>query len=151
MIKTPLILAAAILVLRIILEQAGAPHWLNQVFGVNWLYLIFVIYFALRIVSLGEARPYIALLKTFGAYVFATRFLISITYVLAYAFTWTAPRFTVERGGVIGEGITPIEGYLLIPFQIMVFTTIAITLIGMIFGSIAVAIARKRQPAESAA
>ncbi len=149
LIKVPLIIAAIIIIARIILEQVGAPPWLNQVFGVTWLYLIIPFYFAVKIATSGAAKPFVTLLKTLAVFVLLSRILIALTYMIAFAFSWSAPRFLVENGGVVGEGVTPVEGYLLIPFQNLVLTTLSITAIGMILGGIVIAVMRKRTPAAS--
>ena len=149
LIRVPLIIAAIIIVARIISEQAGAPPWLNQVFGVTWLYLLIPFYFAVKITKSGEAKPFVTLLKTLAVFVLLSRILIALTYMIAFALSWSAPRFLVVNGGVVGEGITPVEGYLLIPFQNLVLTTFAVTVIGMILGGIVMAVMRKRAPAAS--
>ena len=43
--KMLLLVAAALVVGRIVLEQMGTPEWLNNVFGVAWLYFITPFYF----------------------------------------------------------------------------------------------------------
>ena len=58
-----LILAAAVIVLRIVLEQAGAPEKLSFFCGVAWLYFVFPILFALSIRSHNAAGPFKSLLK----------------------------------------------------------------------------------------
>ena len=149
LIKVPLIIAAIIIVARIILEQAGAPPWLNQVFGVTWLYLFIPFYFAVKIAKSREAKHFITLVKTLAVFVLLSRILVALTYMAAFAFSWSAPRFLVENGGVVGEGVMPVEGYLLIPFQNLVLTTLATTVIGTILGGIVLAVMRKRAPAAS--
>ena len=149
LIKTPLIIAAILIVARIILEHAGAPHWLNQVFGVTWLYLLIPFYFAVKIANSGEAKPFVTLVKTLAGFVFLSRVLVALTYMAAFALSWSAPRFLLENGGVVGEGVTPVEGYLLIPLQNLVLTTLSITMVGAILGGIAIPVMRKRAPAVS--
>ncbi len=151
LIKVPLIIAVIIMVARIILEQAGAPHGLNQIFGVAWLCLLIPFYFAVKITKSGEAKPFVAFLKTLAVFVLLIRILVALTYTAAFALSWSAPRFLVEHGGVIGEGITAVEGYLLIPLQNLVLTTLAITVVGAILGGIVIAVMRKRAPAASTA
>ena len=63
LIKAPLIIAAVLVVGRVVLEQLGAPNAINQVFGVAWLYLLVPFYFASRIASSNEPKPYVALFK----------------------------------------------------------------------------------------
>ena len=60
MLKWPLIIAAVFVVARILLEQAGAPNGVNNLFSVVVLYLLVgPLYFAVRIASSGIARPYL--------------------------------------------------------------------------------------------
>jgi len=71
LMKAGVLVAACIIVVRIILEQFGAPESVNNIFGVAWLYLIFPVLFALRIAASGEPGPFKALFKTlllFGVY-----------------------------------------------------------------------------------
>ncbi|MDQ7063662.1 MAG: hypothetical protein Q9P90_05370 [candidate division KSB1 bacterium] len=149
-LKWPLILALVIIVIRIILEQLGAPESINNLFGVAWLYLILPVVFGLQIVKHGDPSPFKSLfvhVLLFGVY---TRIMVAVTYMLAYAFQWSAPRFTLERGGNVGEGVTPLQGYLIIPARNALFWTVAAALVGMLIGSIAILI-KRRSPAGEAA
>ncbi len=55
LIKGPLIIAAALVVLRILFEQAGAPGAVNNIFGVVWLYFIIQTARAVRIAQKESA------------------------------------------------------------------------------------------------
>ena len=149
LIKIPLAIAVVVILLRLILEQAGAPHTLNMVFGVTWLHLIVPFYLASRIAKAGATKPFLVLLVSLSVFTLAVRIVVAATYSLAYALSWEAPRFQLAGGGVVGEGVTPLEGYLLIPFQNLVITGVAVIAIGMILGSITLAILRRRAPATS--
>ena len=149
LIKVPLIVVAVIVVARVVLEQAGVPEALNQVFGVAWLYFLVPFYFASRIAKSNEPKPYLSLLKTLAVFALISRILVAPTYWLAYALSWTAPRFSLELGGVVGPDVSALEGYLLIPFRNGVIWTIAATLVGMVLGGIALAVMKKRAPAAS--
>ncbi len=59
---------------------------------------------------------------------------------------WGATRFALNNGGVVGDGVTSLEGYLLIPFRNLVIWTIFATVVGMILGGITLAV-RKRSAA----
>jgi hypothetical protein len=148
--KWPLILSAAIVLLRMILEQAGAPEGLNNLFGVAWLYFVVPVYFAYQIAGSGEARPYKTLFRQLLLFVTYTRLMIMPAYWLAYALRWTAPRFWLRQGGVVGEGVSPLQGYLLYPVRNALVWIIAATIIGIIIGSITLKI-RGRAPAPSGA
>lgn len=138
MVKRPLILAVAIIIVRIVLEQMGASHTINNVFGVAWLYFLVPIYFAIQIGAQTTASPYKNLLKANLLFAVYTRLMVTATYVLAYLLDWTAPRFQLDGGGGVGAGA--LQGLLLIPSRNFVFWVVSATLVGMIIGSIVLAI-----------
>ena len=144
MLKGPLIVAAIVVAVRILLEQGGAPDWLSNLFSVVVLYLVvFPLYFAVRIAAGGADRPYRALFKTIALYTALARSMVIVTYWLAYIYQWTAPRFSAAQGGNVGEGITPLFGYLVIPFGAAVVWILASLVIGGGLGSIVVALMRR--------
>ena len=149
LIKIPLIVVVVAIIGRLITEQTGAPGALNMIFGVTWLHLLVPFYLATRIAKSGAAKPFLTLLASLSVFTLLARVLVAATYSLAYAMSWGAPRFQVEGGGVVGEGVTPLEGYLLIPLQNLVITGAAVIVIGMILGSVTLAILRRRAPAAS--
>ena len=113
LIRLPLIIAAVVVVVRVVLEQIGASSALNQVFGVAWLYLLVPIYFGVNLAAVDS--PYKSLFKTLLCFVAYTRVMVMATYIAAYHFQWPAARFSVEGGGVVGEGVTALQGLLVIP------------------------------------
>src|SRR5437870_5488302 len=109
MLKWPLIIAAVVVVLRIVLERAGAPEALNNVISVVVLYvLIFPLYFAVRIAKSEVARPYVTLLKTTALYTALARSMVIPTYSLADIYQWPHPRFSVAHNCVVGPGAMPL-------------------------------------------
>lgn len=114
-VKRALALAAAVVVVRLILEETGAPSWLINVFGVTWLYALAPFYFAMKVAHSSETRPYVTLAKMSASFVLVAAAMVGATYSLASLFRFSAYRFTVEGGGVIGEGITPLQGYIVMP------------------------------------
>jgi hypothetical protein len=144
LMKTGIILAAVIIVVRIILEQLGAPNAVNTIFGVAWLYFIFPVLFALRIASGGEAGGFKKLVQDLLVFALSTRLMVAVTYVLAYFLQWPAPRFSAAAGGTVGPEITPVAGILAIPAVNALIWIIASTLIGMIIGGATLWIKRKR-------
>ncbi len=149
LIKLPLVIAVVVIICRLIVEQVGAPEMLNMIFGITWLHLLVPFYLASRIAKAGAAKPFLNLLASLSVFTLAVRILVAATYSLAYALSWEAPRFQLAGGGVVGEGVTPLEGYLLIPLQNLVITGVALIVIGMILGGITLAILRRRAPATS--
>ena len=141
--KWPLVIAAVLVVGRVALELIGAPHGLNRVFGVAWLYFLVPVYFAVKIGSSGEGHPFKELFKAVALFAIFTRVMVMPTYVLAYMFQWTAPRFSLTRDRVVGEGVSPLDGYLIIPVRnALVWAAIA-TILGVVIGSITLAIRRR--------
>lgn len=143
MMKWPLIIAAVLVVLRTVLEQAGAPDNVNNVFGVAWLYFVVPCYFAFRISAGSQANPFKTLLKKLLVYTTYTRLMIMPTYWLAYLLHWKASRFGLQMGGVVGEGVDPLSGYLLIPGRNALIWILAATVVGMVLGSVTLLIRRR--------
>lgn len=143
LLKSGTVVAAVIIVVRIILEQFGAPEMINNIFGVAWLYLMMAVLFALRLARAGAPSPYKALLKyvvLFGVY---TRILVMLTYMAAYRFNWQAPRFSGKMGGNVGPDISPLQGYLIIPLRNALIWIVMATIVGMIIGGITLRLCRK--------
>ena len=139
LLKWPLIIAAILVVGRIISEQAGAPGWLNNLFSVVILYvLIAPLYFAFRIAGSGVEHPYRALLKTIALFTALARSMVIPTYWLAYHFQWTAPRFSVQEGGNVGPNITPLVGYVVIPLAAAAVWILVSLVVGGLLGSLVI-------------
>lgn len=151
LLKWPLVVALVLVVVRILLEQAGAPESVNMIFGVAWLYLVVTIVFAVRIVGSADPHPFKSLFKNVLAFAVITRLMVMPTYWLAYLLQWTAPRFSAQGGGVVGEGISPLFGYVVIPVRNALIWTVMATLVGMILGTVTLLIRRSRTAAASPA
>ncbi len=148
LMKTGVLVAACIIVLRIVLEQLGAPESINNIFGVAWLYLIFAVLLALRIAASGEAGPYKILFKSLLLFSVYTRIMVIPTYMLAYLLNWQAPRFGVKMGGNVGPGVDTLSGLFLIPIRNAFIWVVLATVLGMIIGG-AVIFAKKQKFAPS--
>ena len=145
MLKGPLIIAAILVVGRIILEQAGAPGWLDNLFSVVILYVFIApLYFAFRIAHAGVERPYRTLFKNILLFTALARSMVIPFYWLAYHFQWTEPRFSVAQGGNVGPNVSPLMGYIGIP----VVAAIAWILISLVAGGGlgSIVIRMKRRP-----
>jgi hypothetical protein len=149
--KWPLLITAAIVVVRVISEQIGAPESVNFVFGVVWLYFIVPFYFASVIVRGGFSRPYLELFKNLLWFSVFTRLMVIPTYWLAYLFQWPALRFQLDAGGVVGEGVTPLFGYLIYPALNGLSWVIFAVLVGMFLGSITLFVQRRKMAQVAAA
>jgi len=140
-IKWPLILTLVVIAIRILLEEMGAPGTISNIFAVAWLAFLIPIYFAVGLAASGEAHPYKALLKLIVLYGVGVRLMVAVSYSLAYLFQWSAPRFS--GGGVIGEGVTALQGLLLNPaFNLLPGLIMAIGS-GLLVGPATLAIRRK--------
>ena len=107
LLKWPLIITFGVIVVRIILEETGAPRAINTIVGVVWLQLLVPVYFGLVLANRQDLPRYVTLAKLVVLYALFTRLMVLVSYSLAYVFQWSAPRFNVEGGGVVGEGVTP--------------------------------------------
>lgn len=143
MMKWPLIIAAALIVVRIVLEQVGAPETVNNIFGVAWLYFIVPFYFAARIAKSGDPKPFRVLFKKLLLFSIYTRLMVMPAYWLAYAFEWAAPRFSLAMGGVVGEGVTPLQGTIWYPGRNAIVWIIFAVALGMILGGVSLLIRRR--------
>jgi len=151
MLKWPLLIAAGLVVVRVFSEQLSAPESINFVFGVVWLYFIVPFYFVSAIVRNGNTRPYLDLLKSLFAFSLFTRLMVLPTYWLAYAFQWPAMRFRLDAGGVVGEGVTPLQGYLVYPLLNGLSWVPVATILGMILGGTALYVRRRKMARVAAA
>jgi hypothetical protein len=147
LMKWGILLAAAIIVLRIALEQFGAPDSVCKVFGVAWLYFLFPVLFAIQIRAQKDSRPFRRLLKNVILFAFYTRVMVMITYMMAYAFKWTSPRF-IYPGGNVGPNVDALTGILLIPLRNILIWVVLATILGMIIGSITLLV-KRANPAPS--
>ncbi len=140
-IKVPLIVTLVVIVVRILLEEMGAPGAISNVFGVFWLAILVAIYFAVGLAASREAHPYKALLKLIVIYGVCARLMVAVSYSLAYAFAWSAPRFS--GGGAVGEEVTALQGYLLNPAFNIVPGLLLTIVPGLLVGPAVLAIRRK--------
>lgn len=140
LLKWPLILGAVVVVLRVLVEQSGAPDSVANLLSVVALhFLIGPVYFATRIAKSGVSRPYATLFKLVTLYVVLTRAMVLPTYWLARIYEWPQQRFD----GLAGPDVTLFTGYITIPFVTAAFWIIASVIFGGILGSIIIAITRR--------
>ena len=140
-LKFPLIVAAVVVVLRVVVERAGAPGVVSNMFSVAALHtLLGPLYFAVRMGRAGKPRPYWMLIKLIAIYAIWTRAMILPTYWLARIFEWPEPRFA----GLAGPDVTPFVGFIALPFVTAGFWIGASIVIGGAIGATALAIVRSR-------
>jgi hypothetical protein len=138
-VKWGTIVAAIIIIVRIALEQAGAPETVNSIFGVAWLYFILPVLFALSIRMKAYAGPYWILLKDVLLFAVYTRVMVMITYMLAYVFKWKAPRFS----SIMGGNIDAFRGLIFVLLRNVAMWVIMAVIVGMIVGSATLLLKRK--------
>jgi hypothetical protein len=139
-LKWPLVIAAAVVVLRVIVERAGAPDSVANVFSVVALhFLIGPVYFAIRVARSGIPHPYTALFKLIALYVVLTRAMVLPTYWLARIYEWPQARFS----GLAGPDVSFFRGYIGVPFVTAAIWIVASMIFGGTLGSIIIAIIRR--------
>jgi hypothetical protein len=142
--KWPLLIALAVVVVRVLLEQIGVPETTtNYVSAVALHLLIFPLYFAVRIGGSHLPHPYTTLLKTIAVYSLLVRAMIMVTYWLAYFFQWPQSRFSVAAGGVVGEGIGPLQALVIRPVVAALAWVVGSVIVGGLLGSIVIAVRRR--------
>jgi hypothetical protein len=137
-LKYGLLIAAIIVVVRIVLELLGAPPYVNAVFGVAWLYLLMPIVFAFVITGAGASHPFKVLFINLLLFAIYTRIMVWITYMFAYAFRWQASRFSIAQGGNVGDNVSVLNGILLIPARNGLIWVVFAIIVGMIIGGITI-------------
>ena len=137
-IKGPLILTLVVIVVRILLEEMGAPGVITNILGVFWLAFPVAIYFGVGVAASQEAHPYKTLVKLIVVYGVCARLMVALSYSLAFVFAWSAPRFS--GGGVVGEEVTALQGFLLMPAFNMVPGLIMAIGAGLLVGPATLAI-----------
>lgn len=139
-LKWPLIVAAAIVVLRVAVERAGAPDSVANMLSVAVLHtLLGPLYFAVRIARNPVERPYLSLFKLVTVYVVLTRMMVLPTYWLARVYKWTQSRFE----GLWGPDVSPFFGYITLPFLTAGFWIVGSIVLGGAIGSIVIAVIRR--------
>src|SRR5437870_956268 len=88
-LKWPLIVAAAVVILRVVAERTGAPHFVSSSLSVAALTTVLVpIYFAVRIHQAKQPHPYLTLLTLVFVYVVCARAMVLPTYWAARVYHW---------------------------------------------------------------
>jgi hypothetical protein len=135
-LKWPLVLAAIVIVARVIVERAGAPGNVSNLFSAVGLHLLIVpLYFAIRIGTSSIPRPYLMQLKLVTLFVVLTRAMVIPVYWLAHILDWQQQRF-----GGLAQGASPFTAYIAIPFGTAGFWIIASIIVGTVLGSIVIAL-----------
>jgi hypothetical protein len=144
MLKWPLIIAAILVVARVLLERADVPGAVTNLLSVVVLYvLVAPLYFAARIAGSDIDHPYRALFKKTALFTALARAMVIPTYWLAYIYQWKEFRFSVAGGGNVGAGVSPFMGYVGIPLGAAIAWIIISMIVGGGLGSIVIKVKRK--------
>jgi len=139
-LKWPLIVAALVVVLRVIVERAGAPSQISNLFSAAALTTVLgPLYFAIQIALGKKPRPYLMELQLVFVYAVCVRAMVLPTYWAARIFNWTESRF----GGV--NNPNPIVGFLALPLLTAAFWIVVSMISGTILGFATLAIMRFRK------
>src|SRR5262249_23640967 len=139
-LKWPLIIAAVVVVFRVVVEQAGAPDGVANLLSVVALHFVICpVYFAIRIAKGGIPRPYITEFKLITLYVLLVRAMVLPIYWLARVYGWPQQRFH----GLAGPDVSAFRGYIGIPFVTAGFWIVASVVFGGVLGSIIIAITNR--------
>jgi hypothetical protein len=141
-LKWPLVVAAIVIVLRVVVERSGAPENISNLFSAVALHLVIVpLYFAVRIGMSAIPRPYITQLKLVVLFVVLTRAMVLPTYWLAHIMDWHQQRF----GGLTGD-VSPFTAYVAIPFATAGIWIVMSTIVGTLLGWVVIAILSRVYP-----
>ena len=139
-LKWPLIVAAIVVVLRVIVERAGAPAAVSNMLSVAALTTVLgPLYFALQIGLAAKPRPYLMLTQLIFIYAVCARAMVLPTYWTARMFHWTESRFA----GV--DAPNPLVGFIALPLITAAFWIGASMVTGSAIGFITLANMRSRR------
>ena len=134
-LKWPLVIAAIVVVARVVTEQSGVPDTINNLISVVGLHFLIVpLYIAVRIAKSGTPHPYATLFKLIAIYVVLTRAMIIPVYWLARIYEWPQQRFY----GTWGPEVSPLVGVIGVPFLTAAFWIVASLVFGGALGSLVV-------------
>src|SRR5438094_2201792 len=138
-LKWPLIVAAVVVVLRVIVERAGAPAAVSNILSVAALTTVLgPLYFALQTGLARKPHPYLMLIRLILIYAVCARAMVLPTYWAARMFNWTESRFA----GV--DAPNPLVGFIALPLITAVFWIAVSMVTGSAIGFITLAIVRSR-------
>ncbi len=144
--KWPLIVAAVVVVSRVVVEQLGAPDAVANLLSVVALHFLIVpVYLAVRIAKSPVSRPYATLFKLIVLYVVLVRAMVLPTYWLARIYEWPQARFA----GLAGPDVSFFTGFIAIPFATAAVWIFASTIFGGMLGSAVIAIGRRFKVAQT--
>ena len=144
LVKMPILIALAVTVARALAEFAGLPNVVVMVLGVAWLHILFPIYFAKRVLEMGFASPFVAMLKATVIWAVPVRAVIALTYVTGYVFQVQSTRFQPGSLGPLGEETTPLQGFVMFPAINFASWMVGAVFLASITGGLTILLLRKR-------
>jgi hypothetical protein len=136
-LKWPLVIAAIVVVARVVTEQSGVTDTINNLISVVALHLLIVpLYIAVRIAKSGTPRPYATLFKLIALYVVLTRAMIIPVYWLARIYEWPQQRFY----GTWGPEVSAFVGFIGVPFVTAASWIVGSLIFGGAIGSLVIAV-----------
>lgn len=140
-LKWPLIIAALVVVLRVINERSGGSTVLSSALSVAALHTVLApIYFAIRLAGSNVERPFATLLKLILAYAVWTRAMVIPVYWLARVYEWPERRFD----GLWGPNVGAFEGFVGVPFVTALIWIVASVVVGGAIGAGVLAVMNSR-------
>jgi hypothetical protein len=137
LLKWPSIVAAAVVVIRVICERSGVPESINNLLSIAFLVVLAgPLYFAIRIAREGMPHPYSTHLKATFLYAVIARAMVLPTYWLGYIYKWPQSRF----GGVNGPDVPPFAGFVGVPVITGLIWVVGAMIIGGTLGCIVIAL-----------
>ncbi len=138
-LKWPLIVTAIVVILRVIVERAGAPAAVSNLLSVAALTTVLgPLYFALQVGLARKPHPYLMLIQISFIYAVCARAMVLPTYWAARLFNWTEARFA----GV--DAPNPLVGFIALPLLTAAFWIAASMVTGSAIGFTTLAILRSR-------
>jgi hypothetical protein len=137
LLKTPLIIAAIVVVGRVIIERTNVvPQISNYLSAVVLTVLLAPLYFGLKIAFNRIPRPYATHLKATALYAVLVRAMILPVYWLAFYYGWPEQRFAIPPEA----GTGPLAGYVIVPFLTAAFWILASIIVGGAIGALIIAV-----------
>jgi hypothetical protein len=137
-LKWPLIIAAIVVVARVVTERTGMPPAVNGSLSAVALHTLIVpLYLAFQIARSGVERPYGTLFKLIGVYVVLTRAMLIPVYWLGRIYEWPEGRFD----GLWGPDVSAFVGFIAVPFVTAAIWIVSSLIVGGAIGSLVIAIA----------
>jgi len=140
-LKWPLIVAAIVVVVRVIFERMGVPEPINNLLSIAAMHTLIVpVYIAIQLGRRNAERPFFSLFLQIAVFVVVTRIMVLPTYWAGRIFHWTNSRFN----GTWGPGVDAFRGFVGVPLVTAAIWVVISIVVGGTLGSIVLAVTRKK-------